>query len=240
MAGTATWLGHATWLIESAAGTRILVDPFLEQNPSCPAEFHSVSDIDLILVTHGHVDHNADVKAVADRCKAPVAGMVELMGFFDGLGVANTTGFNKGGTVRFGGVVVTMTNAFHSSSAEGADGQTIYTGEPAGFVITLEDGFRIYIAGDTCVFGDMKIIGELYRPDLAILPIGGYYTMDPLEAGYATGLLDVKHVLGSHYGTFPVLEGTPSELRKHVSSGVTVHELAPGQSMALPSTVGAH
>lgn len=240
MAGTVTWLGHATWLIETAAGTRILVDPFLVGNPACPSEFHDVTDIDLILATHGHEDHIADLAAVAQRTGAGVGGQVELMAWLAATqGVENTTGFNKGGTARFGGVAVTMVNAHHSSSMMSDEGQPIYLGEPAGFVLTLEDGFRIYIAGDTCVFGDMKIIGELYRPDLAILPIGGFYTMDPLEAAYAVRLLDVKHVLGSHYGTFPVLDGTPSQLRELVGHGVTVHETTPGGSINLPTTVSA-
>jgi L-ascorbate metabolism protein UlaG (beta-lactamase superfamily) len=141
--------------------------------------------------------------------------------------------FNKGGTVEVADLKITMVHAQHSSSPP--DGS--YAGEPAGFVVELSDGYRIYHAGDTNVFGDMQLIGELYSPDLALLPIGGYYTMDPKEAAHAVKLLGVKEVVGMHYGTFPILAGRPSQLRELVDSSVTVHELEPGE--VLPSAVPA-
>ncbi len=131
---------------------------------------------------------------------------------------------------------MTMTNATHSSSMTDADGNIVYTGDPAGFVITLEDGYRIYFAGDTAVFAGMSLIGELYRPDLAMLPIGDFYTMGALEAAKAVELLGVKRVLGMHYGTFPALVGTPGALRDELAArgveGVEVEELAPGDTLS--------
>ena len=223
-----TWLGHSTFLIDTPGGKRVLVEAFVESNPRCPQPFHGIDDLDLILVTHAHGDHAGDAVALAERSGAPVAGMVELMAWFESQGVAQTIDFNKGGTIHVGGISVTMTDAKHSTST--TDGT--YAGEAAGFVITLEDGYRIYHAGDTSVFGDMRIIGELYRPDIAILPIGGHYTMDPVEAAYAVELLGVREVLGMHYGTYPPLKGTPAELRDLVLEGVTVHELQPGEMLS--------
>jgi L-ascorbate metabolism protein UlaG (beta-lactamase superfamily) len=224
-----TWLGHSTFLIETPGGKRVLLEAFLSSNPSCPAEYHHPDDIDLVLLTHGHGDHIADVADVATRTGATVACIVELAGWLGANGVpeGQLADFNKGGTVEVEGLRVTMVDARHSSSTP--DGT--YAGEPAGFVIELEDGYRIYHAGDTCVFGDMSIIGELHAPDLALLPIGGHYTMDPREAAHAVGLLGVREVLGMHYATFPPLTGRPSHLRELVPAGVQVHELEPGQTL---------
>ncbi|MBC7644164.1 MAG: metal-dependent hydrolase [Thermoleophilia bacterium] len=227
-----TWIGHATFLIETAKGTRVLVDAFVDSCPTTPKSLvgEGLGDLDLILLTHGHGDHIADVAAHAKRTGAPVAGMVELMGWLDskgGLSGHRLIDFNKGGTIHVAGIKVTMVDAKHSSSVP--DGS--YVGEPAGFVNELEDGYRIYFAGDTCVFGDMELIGDLYSPDLAVLPIGGHYTMDPVQAAKAVELLNVREVLGGHYGTFPPLTGRPAELRDLLELGgdtVTVHELEPG------------
>ena len=160
-----------------------------------------------------------------------MVAIVELAGYLGSLGVQNTVGFNKGGTTEVEGIRVTLTDATHSSSMNDADGRIVYTGDPAGFVITLEDGYRIYFAGDTAVFSGMALSGELYRPDLAMLPIGDFYTMGPLEAAKAVELLGVKRVLGMHYGTFPALTGTPGGLRDELAArgveGVEVEELAP-------------
>ncbi|MCW2960680.1 MAG: hydrolase [Thermoleophilia bacterium] len=231
--GTLTWVGHSTFLLITPGGRRILFDPFIEDNPTAGAQFRGdgVGEVDLILVSHGHGDHLGDVVAQQARTGAQVAGMVELLGWFGTQGVPadKRIAFNKGGTIEpFEGVRVTMVHAQHSSSAP--DGT--YVGEAAGFVVELEDGYRIYFAGDTNVFGDMRIIGELYMPDLAILPIGGHYTMDPREAAMAAELLGVPDVVGMHWGTFPPLTGTPQQLAALLSEvHVTVHELEPGDSL---------
>ncbi len=141
----------------------------------------------------------------------------------------------KGGTIEVGGLKVTATNAFHSSSIALDDGSLIYGGEPLGYVIEFESGFRLYHAGDTCIFGDMRLIGELYRPDLALLPIGDQVVMSPYEAAHAVRLLGVGNVVPIHYGTFPFVPGTPEEFQQHVSEiapGVNVHVMKPGEELA--------
>jgi L-ascorbate metabolism protein UlaG (beta-lactamase superfamily) len=227
-----TWFGHATWLLETPGGKRVLVDPWFTGNPKAP-EDPDLGTIDVILLTHGHSDHTADVIRIA-REKQPKAiiGMMELLGYFEGKGVENCVGMNKGGSTEAEGIRVTLTNAFHSSSLEADDGSIVYTGEPAGLIVTLENDFRIYHTGDTCVFGDMALIGELYSPDIMMLPIGDFFTMGPFEAAKAVELVGVRHVIPTHYGTFPVLTGTPAGLREELAKrrldNVTVHETEPG------------
>jgi L-ascorbate metabolism protein UlaG (beta-lactamase superfamily) len=229
--GRLTWIGHSTFLLETGKGTRILLEGFVDSCPSTPGELKGdgLGDLDLILVSHAHGDHLADVATHQKRTGAKVAGMVELMGWFEakqGIPGDALIDFNKGGTIEVAGVRVTMVDAKHSSSTP--DGT--YAGEPAGFVIELENGYRIYHAGDTNVFGDMSLIGELYAPDLALLPIGDHYTMGPREAAKALELLGTKHVIGMHWGTFPPLVGRPTQLRELVAPvGGTVHELQPGE-----------
>lgn len=230
-----TWYGHGTWGHRSPGGTRIIVDPWLGGNPSCPAEL-AEPEVDVILVTHAHFDHTADVVPIAQRTGAPVVGKYETVMHFGGLGLENLVGFNTGGTAEVAGVRFTMTQAIHSGSISTAEGIVGYGGEPAGYVITFENGFRIYQSGDTAVFGDMALIGELYRPDLAVLSIGDFYTMGPYEAAKAVELLGVKEVVGGHWGTFPALTGTPAALREELGkrgvTGVTVHDLAAGGTLA--------
>lgn len=234
-----TFLGHATLLIETPGGKRILIDPFLAGNPAVPAQFKTVESlgkIDAILITHIHADHCADAVPVANaNPEAPLVAIVEAANWFKTKGIAKTVGINKGGTYRIGEIAVTMTNAFHSSAFTESDGSVVYGGEAAGYVITLEDGTVLYAAGDTCVFGDMALLRDLYAPTLAILPIGDHFTMDPQQAALATRLLGVKHVLPIHYATFPILTGTPDALREHLGadSDVTVHALQPGESLTL-------
>jgi L-ascorbate metabolism protein UlaG (beta-lactamase superfamily) len=225
-----TWLGHASFRIDSPGGKRIYVDPWLD-NPKCPESEKNPDRCDVIAVTHGHSDHLGSVVELTEQLgPMPIVAQVELKGWLRGQGAQtdDMPGPNKGGTVEVEGVKFTLTNAFHSSSAD--DGT--YLGEAAGIVIELENGTTVYFAGDTCVFGDMQLIGRLYSPDVAVLPIGGHFTMDPREAALACELLAVKRVVPSHYGTFPLLAGTPAELQEQ-ATGVEVHALDPGGSLEL-------
>ncbi len=231
-----TWFGHSTFIIETAAGTRIMLDPWLTGNPATPENMSDPGPIDVMLVSHGHSDHTADVVRLAgEKQPKAVIAIAELAGYLSSKGVENVVGFNKGGSTEAEGIRVTLTNATHSSSITQEDGISIYLGDPAGFVITLEDGYRIYFSGDTAVFSGMALIGELYQPDLAMLCIGDFYTMGPFEAAKAVELLGVKRVLGMHYGTFPALAGTPGALRDELAArgveGVEVEELAPGETL---------
>lgn len=234
--GTLTWLGHATFVLETPGGKRVLFDPWVTGNPAVPEGAQDPGDVDVILVSHGHSDHTGDlVRLAKEKQPKAVVGMVELMGWFESQGVENTVGINTGGSTTAEGLTVTLTQAFHSSSVNAEDGSIVYTGDPAGIVLELEDGYTIYFAGDTTVFGDMALIGELYSPDLAILPIGDFYTMGPKAAAKAVELLGVRRVLGMHYGTFPALVGTPAALRDACGArglDVAVEELQPGESLA--------
>ncbi len=234
-----TFLGHATLLIETPGGKRLLLDPWIKGNPACPDSYQTVDslgNLDVLLITHFHNDHFGDTIEIAQaNPDAPVVAMNEITDWIETKGVSNTVGMNKGGTVHFGDIAVSMTHAIHSSSLTQADGTGVYGGEPAGYVIKLENGFTLYAAGDTALFGDMALIKEFYAPDLAVLPIGDHFTMNPKEAAYAAKLLGVKHILPIHYATFPVLIGRPETLRDALgeTSDVTVHALQPGETLTL-------
>ena len=225
-----TWLGHATVLAQLPSGTNLLIDPFIEHNPKYPKSF-ALPKIDYVLLTHGHMDHIADAVPISKKHNAPVLAMVELAGYMNAKGAASVVGFNFGGTVELPGVSVSMVEAKHSSSVE-QDGISLYLGEAAGLVLSVKDGPVLYHAGDTTVFRDMELIRELYAPDVAILPIGGHYTMGPKEAALAVRYLQPKQILPIHWGTFPVLTGNPQELAKLVSDPSTVATIAPGESLA--------
>jgi L-ascorbate metabolism protein UlaG (beta-lactamase superfamily) len=227
-----TWLGHSAFRVDSPGGKRIYVDPFLSGNPKCPASELEPERCDLILLTHGHDDHVGDTVVIHQRLGCPVVALVELRGWLSLHGVEANPGHasNKGGTLAVEGVKVTLTDANHSSSSF-EDGRFVYLGEPAGVVLELEDGFRIYFAGDTNVFGDMSLIGRIYSPDVAVLPIGDHYTMGPREAAVALELLGVIRCVPCHYGTFPLLTGTPATLRELAPAGVEVLEPAPGETL---------
>jgi L-ascorbate metabolism protein UlaG (beta-lactamase superfamily) len=230
MAGTLTWLGHAAFRVDTPGGKRIYVDPFLNGNPKCPESELQPERVDVIAITHAHGDHVGDTVPLAKKHSPTVVALVELSTWLNGQGVdeGKLPAPNKGGTVDVEGVKFTLTNAFHSAATP--DGQ--YGGEAAGIVVELEDGTKIYFAGDTCVFGDMALIARIYQPDVAVLPIGGHYTMDPKEAAVALELLGTKRCVPCHYGTFPVLKGTPQEL-KQLAPDVDVAEIEPGDSIDL-------
>jgi L-ascorbate metabolism protein UlaG (beta-lactamase superfamily) len=223
------WLGHSTFLLQSPGGKRLLFDPWITGNPASPDAARNLGKLDLILVTHGHGDHTADVVTLARASAAQVLAPYEVSVWLQGKGLQNVTGMNPGGTLSALGLSITMVSAVHSSSVV-EDGKVIYLGVATGYVVKFEDGLTIYFAGDTDVFGDMRLIGELYQPQIAFLPIGDLYTMGPLQAAKACELLGVKQVVPMHYGTFPALTGTPAKLRELVEPrGVQVLELKPGE-----------
>jgi L-ascorbate metabolism protein UlaG (beta-lactamase superfamily) len=223
-----TWLGHATFRLDTDSGKRVYIDPFLRGNPKTPANEVTPERVDVIAITHGHGDHVGDAVALAKQHGATVVAPVELADWIGSQGVENVRDPNKGGTTEVDGVRFTMTNAHHSSSNdEGA-----YMGEPCGIVVRA-DGKSVYFAGDTCAFGDMQLIGRLYSPDVAVLPIGDHYTMGPDEAALAVELLGVKRVVPCHWGTFPALTGTPDALAEKVGGGVTIERIEPGDTVTI-------
>ena len=225
-----TWLGHATFRVDTPGGKRIYVDPWLG-NPNCPEDEREPERIDVIAVTHGHGDHVGETVELARRFGCPVVAQVELREWLSRQGLEEdpTSAFNKGGTVEKEGIKFTLTDAKHSSSCP--DGT--YAGEAAGFVVEVENGTKIYFAGDTCVFGDMQLIGRIYEPDIAVLPIGDHFTMGPKEAAVALELLGVGRCIPCHYGTFPLLAGTPEECQRLVTTGCEVLAPEPGGSVTV-------
>jgi L-ascorbate metabolism protein UlaG (beta-lactamase superfamily) len=223
-----TWLGHATVLVQTPGGANILIDPYIKQNPKYPKNYVLPEKIHFILLTHGHSDHIADVAPVAAQHGSTVVAVFELATYVAGKGVANTIGMNLGGTVQLNEVAATMVEAKHSAGAQDEFG-THYVGVAAGYVLTIAEGPVLYHAGDTAVFGDMKLIRELYRPEVAMLPIGGHFTMGPREAALAARLLAPKVVLPLHFGTFPPLKGTPQQLAALIDSGIQVVPWSPGE-----------
>ena len=224
-----TWFGHATFLLTTPGGKRLVFDPWLTGNPKTPSGAR-IDKADVICVTHGHSDHTGDVVAIARATGAPVVAVFELANYFQGKGLKDVIGMGVGGTVDVKGLKISMVNAVHTSSIE-EDGKVLYVGTASGFVVRLEDGRAIYFAGDTALFGDMRLIRDMYAPEIAFLPIGDHYTMNPASAAKACELLGVRQVVPMHYGTFPALTGTPEELKKLVEPmGIDVLVLKPGET----------
>jgi L-ascorbate metabolism protein UlaG (beta-lactamase superfamily) len=221
-----TWLGHATFRIETPGGKIVIVDPWIRGNPACPEQDKIVKKVDVLLCTHGHGDHIGDAVEIVKKHNPKVIGIFELCAWLQKKGAEQTSPMNKGGTQTVDDITVTMVHADHSCGIQDGD-EIVYGGEACGYVIEFANGVKIYHAGDTNVFGDMHIIRELYAPDIVMLPIGDHFTMGPREAAYACNLLKAKTVIPMHFATFPVLTGTPGALQKLVPD-TKIFEMQPG------------
>lgn len=244
------WLGHATARITSTTGKVIVIDPFLTRNPKTPAKYRNLDalgKVDLILVTHGHGDHVSDLPELARMSGAIVVANWEFANNMTALGILKpekVIAMNKGGTVTpLGrGIKIHMVPAEHSSAINMAvmgvpvkpkAWNQLFTGAAVGYVVELENGFKVYHSGDTAVFGDMALINKFYAPDLALVCIGGHFTMDPWGAAYAVReLIKPKQVLPIHYGTFPVINRTPAEFKKALGeTSIKVLQAIPGHAL---------
>jgi len=225
-----TWLGHATFRIETPEGRTIYVDPWIGGNPMCPESEKKVKKADALVITHGHFDHIADAAELGKNEETAVVGIYELCSWLQKKGTKQISPMNKGGTQTVAGVKITMVHAVHSCGIQDGD-QIVYGGEACGYVLEFSNGVKIYHAGDTNVFSDMAIIRDLYAPKIAMLPIGDHFTMSPREAAYACKLLKPETVIPMHFGTFPLLTGRPSELQK-LAPEVKVIELKPGVTVS--------
>jgi L-ascorbate metabolism protein UlaG (beta-lactamase superfamily) len=224
------WLGHSTFVITTPGGKRIVTDPWLENNPLCPPDKKKIDRADVILLSHGHFDHTGDIVNVSRATGATTLAVFELSLWLERKGLQNVIGMGIGGTVKVAGLEITMTPAVHTSSIVEND-TTVYLGLAAGFVVKTEDERSFYFAGDTALFGDMRLIADLHKPEIAFLPIGDHFTMGPEAAAIAARLLAVRQVVPMHYGTFPVLTGRPEDLRRIVDPhGIDVLVLKPGET----------
>lgn len=229
---TFTWLGHATIRFDLPGGEVVLIDPWID-NPKCPESAKRFDRLDAILLTHGHFDHVGNTVDLARKHQPKmVVANFEICSWLEGKGVQNCSGMNLGGTQDVLGMKVTMVRADHSSGISDGD-RIVYGGVASGLIVRLPGGFTFYHAGDTALFSDMQLIAETYRPELAFLPIGDFYTMDPQQAARACRFLGVRHVVPIHWGTFPALTGTPEQLQQSLGDHGTacqVVALEPGGS----------
>lgn len=224
-----TWLGHATLRVDLPTGETMVIDPWLAGNPACPPAAGKFARLDLILVTHAHSDHMGDALALAREHGAPVISNYDLCTYLEAQGAPRTSGMNLGGTQEACGVSISMVRADHSSGFF-HDGLPVYGGLAAGFVVRGE-GWSFYFAGDTALFSDMGLIAELYHPQLAFLPIGDHFTMDPRQAALACRYLGARQVVPIHWGTFPMLRGRPADLERELRAAglaTEVVQLVPG------------
>ena len=227
-----TWIGHGSWKVRSAKGKVVYIDPWVMNNPVAPEALKKVESCDLMLITHGHFDHVHDALEIAKATKPKIVTNYEIGAWLGSKGVPGDTitGANLGGTVDMDGIKVTLVHAEHSCGISDGD-KIVYGGQALGFVIEFENGFTIYFAGDTDVFGDMALIAELSQFDVAFLPIGDLYTMGPQRAAKAVELLGVKTVVPMHFGTFPPLIGRPKTLQELVDPRVKVLDINPGATV---------
>jgi len=221
----AHWLGHSAFYLESPGGQRILIDPFLQDNPTTPDDWKNIDKVDFILLTHGHADHVGDTVKIAENTGCKVVSILELSELLTGkhgLDDDQAVAFNKGGTVHFDDFSVTMVSANHSSSYQGD-----YAGDPAGLVLSFTDDITIYHMGDTNIFADLELYGDLYNPDVAFVPMGDHFTMGPEEAAWAVEMVRPELAVPIHYGTFPVLTGDPEAFKSHVEDRTDTKGIVP-------------
>ena len=231
---TFVYLGHATVRCDLPDGKVVLIDPWVDGNPACPEELKQFERVDAILITHTHWDHFDDAVAVAKRYKPEVVvGSIEACHWLAAQGVDNTSGMNLGGSQDVLDLRVSMVRADHSSGIRIDGDGMLYGGPASGYVVRLPGGYTYYHAGDTALFSDMQLIADFYKPELGFLPIGDHFTMDPLQAAHACRYLGLRQVIPIHWGTFPLLTGTPGQLEQELGNlGVDteVITLAPGES----------
>jgi L-ascorbate metabolism protein UlaG (beta-lactamase superfamily) len=224
-----TWLGHGTFQLVLPGDVTLILDPWTDGNPAYPKDF-AINRCDTILISHGHFDHIHDAIPLWKKFRPRVVAIYETCNWLERKGVDTCRQMNKGGSQQVGAVTVTMTHAVHSCGISDDDGTIVYGGEAAGYVLRFDDGRTAYFAGDTNVFMDMQLIAELYKPDLAFLPIGDLFTMSPREAAVASRLLEAPVVIPMHFGTFPALTGRPDALQK-LAKDTKIWELQPGKTV---------